>query len=701
MPLGTRQIINIPPGVNKEDNDFTSMIYTDADKMRFYQYLPQKIGGWLKSTPTNYQVLDGVPRTMYSYISDSNVEHILIGTDTRLYTYQQGGLYNITPLVTATTAIANSLSTNYAAALGTNPIATTNGSPVLTVTYSPILTAILRPGDIIKISGVIADIGGIPLASINGTHAISNITATAFDIVVLSTATSTATGATGCTLTTKVITVAQLAHGFRDGDRVKITAAVAFGGLVAGDINIENVIRRIDANTYAYYSPITANFATSSASGGGGAATLVQGQILAGICGLPSGSGSGYGGGTYGTGVYGVGKPFTAGFFRPRIWSIDRYGDTAVLTPGDQGGVYQWSNNINVAPVLITNAPAAVNYLFVAQVENQIVTFGAGGVSNRVYTSDSSNPTGWTKDATTLVFDRHIEGAGRLIAYAYVKGQYLLFTEADVYLMYFVDKPSIWVITLLTDTDGLIGPNAVANIPDAVVWMGQNDFYIYNGSVVSQVPNNTLLHWMIDKMNWPQSYVSFTRTVAEFDEIWFFFPGGSSAQPNTYIIWNYVEGHFTNGTLTRTAAERPNNPAREQYLAVGSCDGSIATALYRHEVTFADNNAAMTGSLTTNYALIDEGDYVQQISGIFPSSYILPIGAPDTTTVLYSLTVNTKDYDGQLNPRVFGSYNVLSTTTQINTRISGRQRQYIYNFSNTVGFRIQKTYEMKKPFTVR
>lgn len=698
MPIGVRQVINIPPGVNKEDNDLTSFIYTDADKIRFYQGLPEKIGGWLATDANNEQTLTGVPRTLYSYIDNGNVEHLLIGTDRRLYTYENGNLYNITPLVTATTAIANSLATNYVT-LGANPIATTDGETVIRVTYAPLANAILREGDIIQISGVVGSIGGVSAATLNASHSISNITATTFDFVISTAATSTATGGTGATLSTRVITVSQIGHGFLDGDRLKIASAANFGGFLAADVNIESWVRSINSSSYAYYLNQTSNFATSSVSSAGGAATTVRGQIAAGRCTIASGFG--YGGGLYGRGKYGTGKTFVSGYFLPRIWSIDRYGEKAILTPGNQSGVYEWDGDFRTAPTLVSGAPAAVNYLFVAQAENQVVTFGAGNIGNRIYTSDSGDLTNWTVDATSLAFDRNIEGSAKLISHAYVKGQYLLFTTSGVYTMFFVDKPDVWVVKLLTDADGIIGPHAVAELADSVVWMGQNDFYIYNGSVVSQIPNNTLLHWMIDNMNWPKSYLSFARKVMEFNEVWWFFPRGESDEPDTYIIWNYAEGHFTNGTLTRTAAEKPSNPARAQYMAVGSCDGSIATALYQHEVTFTNDNDDMTGSLSTNYTMVGQGDYIQQISQIIPSNYILPIGELDEGELLYSMIVNTKEYDGQVLSRSFGPYDVFGSTTKIDTRIVGRQRQYVYSFSNQTGFRIQKTYEMQKPFTVR
>lgn len=697
MPLqGFRQIINIPPGVNKDDNAFTSLSYSDADKIRFHQGLPEKIGGWIAQNSINDQELKGVPRTIYTYDDFDGIERTIIGTHTRLYSYQNGYLYNITPLVTGTTAIPNSLATNFTT-FATDAIAVIDESDVATITYSPLTTITFQEQDLIQIAGVASAIGGVPAASFNDEFSIFNVTATTFDIYVGTAATSTATGGTGATLSTKIITVTQAAHGFANGDRIKIASAANFGGYLAGDLNIEGIIRYVNANSYKY-ALITTSYATSSATAGGGAATTVQGQIAAGECTIRGEAG--FGAGPYGLGAYSEGANITGSVTLPRIWSIDRYNDGVVLTPGSQGALYEWDGDVNVAPTIVLNSPTAINYVFVASAENQIVTFGDGN-PNQVHTSDVGDATVWTANSSNVVFNRRIDGAGTLIGHAYVRGQYLLFTVDAVYKMVFVGKPDIWVVQKVTDVDGLIGPWAVIDAADVVVWMGQNDFYIYDGSTLVPIPNNTLIHWLYDRLNTPKAYVSFAWYLENFDEIWWFFPSNGSDEPDNYIIWNYKEGHFTNGTLARTAAERNVNSQRLEYLAYGACDDVTESVLYQHEIFFSDNEAPMVGSLTSNYALIGEGDYIQNISQITPSNLLLPIGSSSQGELLYSLTINTKDYDQDTNTRSFGPYDVYSNTSKIDCRILGRQRQYSYSFANTVGFRIQKTYETNKPFTVR
>lgn len=697
MLVGQRQVINIPPGVNKDDDSFTSFIYTDADGMRFYHGLPEMIGGFSEAVFSNNQTISGVPRTVYSYLSNDGIKHTLIGTNKRLYTLQSNDLLNITPLDTTTIPIANSLSTNYSA-MANNSISTTITSRTVTLAFSPLTQGIFQIGDVINISGSAA-VGGILAAAINANHVITNVTATTIQFVVATAATSTvaAGGGAGIILTTRVITVAQLAHGFLDGDRIKITAAANTGGILAADINTENIIRNVSANAYSYYLANSSGFATSAVTAAGGGATEVQGQIDAGPCTFSVGFG--YGGGPYSAGSYGTGKTFTAGYTLPRIWSIDRYGDGVILTPGDGGGLYEWDGDANVAPTIVLNSPAAINYCFVAN--NQAVTFGADSMPNRIKTSDSLDIENWTVDATSTAYVGDIQGAGRLIAHSYIKDQVLLFTETGVYTMQYIGKPEIWLIQELSTADGLMSPKSVIQSNDAVMWFGHKDLWIYNGSVLSQIPNNTLKHWMYDNLNQGKYYLSFVRKVVGFSELWIHFPAGGAGEPDTYVIWNYEEGHFTNGTLTRTAAEVSQNALPTMWLANGSCSGSPTSTLYRHEIGFTANGANLTGFLLSNYNQIDEGDYLQQITRIVPSSQLLPIGTMNTGQTLYQLYVYTKLYDGDINPRTFGPYTVTATTTKIETRISGRQRQYEIVFDGTNGFRFQKVLEESKPSTVR
>ncbi len=704
MLTSRRNTIQIPPGVNKDDNAYTSFQWSDADKIRFYKSYPQKIGGWEHIRFGNYQTITGVPRSIWAYIDALGVEHVLIGTDTRLYSFESGNLYNITPLVTATTAVGNNLNTNYFSPLANNPVTTTIGTTTITLAIGATAANISRMGDFILISGVSGAVGGIAAADINGTFRISSVVGNniTYQSTSITNATSTATGGgNAVVMSTRIITVGQVGHGYLNGDRVKIASAVGFDNFVAGDLNIESIVRSINGNSYAYYSTTadsSGHFAGAVAAGGGGA-TTAQGQIIAGVCAFTPGRG--YGGGQYGIGTYGTSKNFTSGNTIPRIWSFARQNEVILLTPGNQTNLYKWLGDVTTAPVPVTGGgtPTAINYVTI--MNNNIVVFGAAGAVNAINTTNDI--TNWVPGPTVTAFSGTLLSSGRLVSSQYCKGQYIIFTENSVHKMTFVGLPVIWLFEDIMTSDGILGPQAATSVQDNVVWAGQQNFYIYNGSIASIIPNNSLNEWFFSNINTGTFYHSFAHKSIAFNEIWWFAPFGNSEEPNNYVIWNWQEGHFTNGQLSRTASEEPTNINRDQFMAFGQCSPSINGVLYQHEIDgdYSDDGSNMNGSLTSNYNIIDTGEYMQEILRVIPSLAMLPLGTPTIPDTLFNMYIYTKEYDSAPTPRIFGPYPIGDTTQKVETRANGRQRLYQFTFNNTFGFRFEKFFEELRTTTPR
>ena len=114
MPLVN---FTIKPGVNKEVTDYTGQgQWVDSDNVRFFQGLPQKIGGWSKFIAT---YLVGVARDVHAWISLDGTRFLAYGTDRKLYVYVEGVNYDITPI-------------RETASL-TNPFTTATGNATVTV----------------------------------------------------------------------------------------------------------------------------------------------------------------------------------------------------------------------------------------------------------------------------------------------------------------------------------------------------------------------------------------------------------------------------------------------------------------------------------------------------------------------------------------------------------------------------------------
>ena len=114
MPLVN---FTIKPGVNKEVTDYTGQgQWVDSDNVRFFQGLPQKIGGWSKFIAT---YLVGIARDVHAWISLDGTRFLAYGTDRKLYVYSEGVNYDITPI-------------RETASL-TNPFTTATGNATVTV----------------------------------------------------------------------------------------------------------------------------------------------------------------------------------------------------------------------------------------------------------------------------------------------------------------------------------------------------------------------------------------------------------------------------------------------------------------------------------------------------------------------------------------------------------------------------------------
>jgi hypothetical protein len=106
MPLTN---FTIKPGINKEVTDYTGQgQWVDSDNVRFFNGLPQKIKGWDKFVDTT---IVGVVRDQHAWISLDGTRYDAFGTDRKLYVYEEGLVFDITP-IRDTEALTDPFTTN-------------------------------------------------------------------------------------------------------------------------------------------------------------------------------------------------------------------------------------------------------------------------------------------------------------------------------------------------------------------------------------------------------------------------------------------------------------------------------------------------------------------------------------------------------------------------------------------------------------
>lgn len=321
----------------------------------------------------------------------------------------------------------------------------------------------------------------------------------------------------------------------------------------------------------------------------------------------------GYGAGLYGMGLYGTALVSSNARSYPRIWFVDRFANSFIMTPGNQTGLYQWFGAVVTPPVLITNAPTAINYAFVSN--GVIVTFGAGGIENRILSSDF-DITVWTSSSTNQVYDDDVEGVGRLTSHCPAQDLNLIFTESETYTFRYIGQPFIWEIKPLDETVGIIAPMARVAVGGIPFWMSQNNFHMYRGGKVETIPANsqnecTALKYVFNDLNWGQKSKIFGWYNPNFNEVWFDYPSAGSNEPDRVIRVNLKDFTWVIDKLSRTAAEWPNVKTKNPYMA-------NASLLYKHELGVNNNGAPLPFTLRGPRMYNGKGNAF--LTGVIPDS---------------------------------------------------------------------------------
>jgi hypothetical protein len=106
--------IQLKPGIQKQTSDLgASGGFTDCDNIRFRYGLPEKIGGWEKTTNNK---LIGVARDAHHWVALDGTRLAALGTDKKLYVYANDILYDITPVRQTNTAVTSIFTTSIGSA---------------------------------------------------------------------------------------------------------------------------------------------------------------------------------------------------------------------------------------------------------------------------------------------------------------------------------------------------------------------------------------------------------------------------------------------------------------------------------------------------------------------------------------------------------------------------------------------------------
>jgi hypothetical protein len=412
--------LQFKPGVNRDQTSYSNEGgWYECDNIRFRSGYPEKLGGWVKSTPTAFL---GVCRQMWNWITTFSDNLLAIGTNEKLYIGVAGSYYNITPL--RSTMV--SPNTN-------NCINTTNGSRTVVVNLGAAHGA--ATNSYVQISGVSGAVGGIPAAELNSNYKITVIDADSFSFEVTTAATSTVASAGGTAIIIQFeiepgnnITVE--GYGWGVGTWGRDTWGLGTSGspvfLPQRDWWFDNFDNDLAANIrngagYWWERGLTADPTTALAT----RAITLQ---------------------AYATANGDDPNAVPVQIMQLLVSQQDRHLIAFGAVP------FGSTSTADFDPMLIRWA-------------------------------DQDTPSDWTPTTTNTAGDLRVSRGSRIVRAFPTRQEVLIFTDSHLYTLQFLGTTDVFGLQEYADNISIMSPRAVVAAANIVYWMGQDKFYIYTGRV--------------------------------------------------------------------------------------------------------------------------------------------------------------------------------------------------------------------------
>ena len=624
------QAVVLKPGINRNTTEyFAEGGWVDGNRIRFEDGRASKIGGWAaqparQAEDVSNNRFTGIARDLLTWTSLLSLKYLLAAGTCKLELLFENTIYDITPTrvekrLTAPATIDDD--SRYQAVLN-NSISTTSG--LSTVLITDVGTHGIVTGDYVYVNSQEFVVDGIILSGSYIVTAIPSPNTFEIDAVTLATGTT---------------------------------------ALAGGDLFIDYLLECGQQNNAEF---------------------------------------TGYGGSTYNTpGASGQGynRPRSGGEFAiaMRQWSLDNWGEDALACVRG-GQIYHWDASLtnpvtkrsqtlenrledpssdfyDPDPITrqekIAEIPQQNLFCLVAQ-ERIVIAFGTntpltGDFDPLVIRwSDIQSLTDWRVLETNSARFYRLPKGNRIVAAHQTRNEIIVFTDTEAYSMNFVGGNEVFRFEPLGTNTSAAGLHSVIDVNGIVMWMGVDDFYVYDGTIRT-IPN-TLDDYIFDqdgegRLNLNQKEKIFAAVNKEFHEVWWFYPregvDNALVDINDYVVYNYAEKIWYYGEMPRSV-----------WVDKGTFSTPFALGnertLFSQENGKNDNGKPMTAFIKSSYFDIGDGTDFVFVDRILPD-----LKLPGTSTC--KITVFTKRYPHP-NARIIvkGPYIFSDADNKISMRARGR-----------------------------
>ncbi len=505
---------------------------------------------------------------------------------------------------------------------------------------------------------------------------------TLYDITPIRTTNSSLTDIFTASANSSTITVANTGHGAAVDDFVTISGASGLGGNITATVlnQVYKIVSVPNANSFTITAKDTSgNTVTAtngdSTNGGSGISLAYSGfstDEAADVLGWGAGN---YGREAYGTARSGTGDGESTLSFDTKSFSFANWGEDLLFCSASDGKIHRWqpSSPTAVASVL-SNAPINNEAVIVTN-ERHVFAIGAGGDPRKIAWSDRENNNSWTAAATNSAGDLQVVTGGNAFYATKWQTDIIVFTDIGIDRIYYSGSPFIYGIQNAGINCQTISPRTVVGVGNFIAWFGENSFFLFDGSV--REIKSDVHDFIYDNLNYTYRKASCGGHNSKFNEVWWFFPSGTSQTPNKYVIWNYKDSVWSVGDLDRSCWI---DQGVFNFPIAGDSTGNI----FEHDKGFLDGSQGLGTTkpfCRTGPLEIGNGDKLAQVNQILPDE--------ETS----SLPGTTLSFTGKFTPlgseTDFGSF-TFENDGYVDARFSARQVQMKVEGSTTQDFQVGK-----------
>jgi hypothetical protein len=225
-------------------------------------------------------------------------------------------------------------------------------------------------------------------------------------------------------------------------------------------------------------------------------------------------------------------------------WRLAQFSNAALATNGSD--TLQASTAANSAFSCVPGAPIAA---IVETVGAFTFVFNTSTNSNGWQCAGINGYTSWTPAIATQAASGLLTATPGPITAARRFGTSIVAYKKDsMYLGVYVGPPNIWEFNQIPGVVGAMSQEAVVNIgtPDNPkhVFIGQDDFYIYDGAKPVPIGDNELKQTVFGALLQKRYYACATLHDRVNSRVYFYYPVSDSVNPDKCVVYNYRTGKW-------------------------------------------------------------------------------------------------------------------------------------------------------------